>query len=144
MMREPAIQLAPGAEDNGFAVMLARLIRQNIDDRPEKKRALARMLGRVALVVSDLGLAVTLLFERGRLTLLDGIVGIPDVTIRAPSEWHTRMSLVEIEPRFGLPDPRGTVAREVFEASRRGEVQVYGALASPTLVLRLTQLMSVV
>lgn len=143
-MVEPAIQLAPGAEDNGFAVMLAQLIRQNVDDRPEKKRALARMFGRVALVVSDLGLAVTLLFERGRLTIFDGIVGIPDVTVRAPSEWHTRMSLVELEPRLGLPDPRGAVAREVFEASRRGEVKVYGALSSPTLVLRLTQVMSVV
>lgn len=143
-MLEPAIQLAPRAEDNGFAVMLAQLIRQNVDDRPEKKRALARMFGRVALVVSDLGLAVTLLFERGRLTIFDGIVGIPDVTVRAPSEWHTRMSLVELEPRFGLPDPRGAVAREVFEASRRGEVKVYGALSSPTLVLRLTQVMSVV
>ena len=143
-MVEPSIQLAPGAEDNGFAAMLAQLIRQNIDDRPEKKKVLRRMLGRVALVVTDLQLAVTLLFERGRLTVYDGIVGIPDVTVRAPSEWHTRMSLVELEPRLGLPDPRGEVARAVFEASRRGEIAVYGALSSPTLVLRLTQVMSVV
>jgi len=142
-MREPTIRLAPGGEDNGFASMLAQLVRQNLDERPAKKRTLARMQGRVALVVVDLGLSVTLEFEQGELTVHDGIVGIPDVTVRADSEWHTKMSLVELEPRFGLPDPRGEVAREVFDASRRGDVKVYGMLGSLGLMLRLTKLLSV-
>ncbi|MEM9070856.1 MAG: SCP2 sterol-binding domain-containing protein [Myxococcota bacterium] len=141
---EPSVHLSPGADNNGFAVMLAQLIRQNIDDRPEKKEAMGKMTGRVALVVEDLSLAVTLRFEEGRLTVHDGVVGIPDLTVRAPSEWHTRMSLVELEPRLGLPNPRGDVAREVFEASRRGDVKVYGMFTSLPLMLRLTQVMSVV
>ncbi len=142
-MREPAISLAPGAENNGFASMLAQLVRQNLDERPNKKKTLGRMHGRVALVVTDLGMSVTLQFESGALTVHDGIVGIPDVTVRAESEWHTKMSLVELEPRLGLPDPRGDVAREVFEASRRGDVKVYGMLGSLGLMLRLTKLLSV-
>lgn len=142
-MREATIRLAPGAEDNGFASMLAQLVRQNLDERPTKKRTIASMHGRVALVVVDLGLSVTLEFDRGELTVHDGIVGIPDVTVRADSEWHTKMSLVELEPRFGLPDPRGEVAREVFDASRRGDVKVYGMLGSLGLMLRLTKLLSV-
>ena len=139
----PSVHLAPGAERNGFATMTAQLIRQNADDHPAKKATLARMIGRVALVVEDLGMSLTLVFEGGRLTVYDGIVGIPDLTVRAPSEWHMKMSLVELEPRFGLPNPRGEVAREVFEAGRRGEVKTYGALASLPLMLRLTKVMSV-
>ena len=142
-MREPVIRLAPGAENNGFAGMLAQLVRQNLEERPEKKKTLARMTGRIALVVVDLGLSVTLELEAGELTVHDGIVGIPDVTVRADSEWHTKMSLVELEPRFGLPDPRGEVTREVLEASRRGDVKVYGMLGSLGLMLRLTKLLSV-
>lgn len=124
--------------------MLAQLVRQNLEEKPTKARTLERMYGRVALVVTDLGMSVTLEFEGGSLTVHDGIVGIPDVTVRAESEWHTKMSLVELEPRFGLPDPRGQVAREVFDASRRGDVKIYGMLGSLGLMLRLTKLLSVV
>ncbi len=141
---EPAIHLGSRAERNGFAVMVAQLIRQNLDERPAKKATLLRMRGRVALVVEDLDLSVSLHFDSGRLTVHDGIVGIPDLTVRADSEWHTKMSLMELEPRFGLPDPRGAVTKEIVEASRRGAVKTYGMLGSFALMLRLTKIMSVV
>ncbi|MCB9601456.1 MAG: SCP2 sterol-binding domain-containing protein [Sandaracinus sp.] len=140
---EPSIHLAPRAEDNGYAVMVAQLLRQGLDERPEKKATVAKMHGRVTLVVTDLGLTVSLVFDGGRVTVHDGFAGIPDVTVRAPAEWHTKMSLVELEPRFGLPDPRGPVAKEVFEASKRGEIQMHGMWASLPLVFRMTKVLSV-
>jgi hypothetical protein len=140
---EPSIHLAPRAEDNGYAIMVAQLLRQGLDERPTKKSTLAKMHGRVTLVVTDLDLTVTLVFEGGRVTVHDGFAGIPDVTVRAPSEWHTKMSLVELEPRFGLPDPRGAVAREVFEASKRGEIEMHGMFGALPLVLRMTKVLSV-
>jgi len=140
---EPSVGLAPGADQNGFADMLATLIRQNLDERPEKRGAFSRMRGRVAIVLEDIGSAVTLRFEGGRLTIHNGIVGIPDVTVRAPWEWVTKMSLVEITPRFGLPDPRGEVAQEVAEAQKQGIIKVHGLFPSLPLVLRLTNVMSV-
>lgn len=142
-MTAVAIALAPGAGDNGFAAMLAMLLRQNLDDHEDKREVFARMVGRVALVATDTDQCVTLLFEAGRMTLHDGIVGIPDVTVRADSSAHMQMSLVELTPR-GLPDPKGEVARQVFEASLDGSIVVYGALANLPLVLRLTRVMSVV
>src|SRR5690606_7170541 len=108
-----------------------------------KRRALARMRGRVAIVVEDLALAITLVFEGGRVTVHDGIRGIPDATVRASSDYVTKMSLVELEPRTGLPDPRGEVAREVFEASKRGDIRVLGLLSSLPLIARMTRVMSV-
>lgn len=140
---ESSIHLAPRAEENGYAVMVAQLLRQGLDERPQKKATLAKMHGRVSLIVTDLGLVVTLVFDGGRVTVHGGFAGIPDVTIRAPSEWHTKMSLVELEPRLGLPDPRGAVAREVFEASRRGEIEVHGLLGSLPLIVRMTKILSV-
>jgi hypothetical protein len=138
-----SIELAPGAEDNGFANMLSEMIRQNLVDHPHKRRDFDRMLGRVAIVVEDAGVAVTLRFERGRLTVHDGIAGIPDVTVRADADDVTKMSLVELLPVVGLPDPRRPNARAVIEASRAGRIRMYGALGSPMLVVRLTRVMSV-
>lgn len=140
---EASIGLAPGAEDNGFAQMLATLLRQNIDERPEKKASFVKMRGRVSIVLEDIGSAVTLNFESGRLTIYDGITGIPDVTVRAPWEWVTEMSLMELEPRFGLPDIRKPVTKKVGEAQKNGTIKIHGWFASMPLMMRLTKVMSV-
>jgi hypothetical protein len=139
----PKVELAEGADDNGFALMVSELIRQNVEDHPAKRRDFDRLRGRVALVVSDARVAVTLEFARGGLVVHDGIVGIPDLTIRADSDWITQMSLMEMMPRLGLPDPRGENTRKVFEASSAGEIKMVGALVNLPLVLRLTRVMSV-
>lgn len=139
----PVIELGPGAEDNGFAVMLADLLRQNLEDHPEKRGDFRRLSGRVALVVEDAGVAVTLRFGAGRMTVHDGIVGIPDLTIRAGSDDIVQMSLVELLPGVRLPDPRGSVTRAVLRASREGRIKMYGALPNLPLLVRLTRLMSI-
>lgn len=141
---EPCIELAPGTESNAFADMLAQLVRQNLDDHPDKKGAFLQMRGRVALVVEDLGVAVTLSFGGGKLSVHDGIHGIPDATMRTTSDYIMKMSLIELDPRTGLPNPKGAVAREIWNASRRGEIRVFGLLTSLGLLARLTRVMSVV
>lgn len=142
-MIEKAIALAPGAEENGFATMMATLLRQNLEERPHKQRDFNRLVGRVAIVVVDAGVSVTLLFRAGQLVIHNGIVGIPDVTIRASGDEVMKMSLIELLPRVALPDPRGRVTREVFHASREGRIRMYGALANLPLLVRLTRVMSV-
>jgi len=141
---EPFVALAPGAERNGFAPMLAQLVRDNLTERPAKKDTLRKMRGRVALVIEDLELVVTLHFHDGGVTVHDDFHGIPDSTVRTTSEWITKMSLMELEPRFGLPDPRGEVTREVAKAQAEGAIEVHGGLPRLPLMLRLTKLLSVV
>lgn len=140
---KPIIELGPGAEDNGFALMLKDLIGQNLADHPEKVRDFERLAARIALVVEDAGVSVTLRFEAGRLTLHDGIVGIPDLTIRATTDDITQMSLMELLPRVRLPDPRGAVTKQVLKASREGRIRMYGALANIPSVIRLTRILSI-
>lgn len=139
------IELAPDAVDHPFASMMAQLVRQNLDDHPDKVAVARRMSGRVAIVVTDLDLAVTITCGEGRLTFHGGIAGIPDATIRAPSEWVTKMSLVEmltVGP-FRFPDPRGPVSKEISAAEKAGTIRTFASPAAMPLLLRLTNVLSV-
>ena len=140
---ESRIELAPGAEDNGLAAMLSALILQNLNDKPVKRDDFAKLRGRVAIVAEDAAVSLTLVFEGNMLTVHDGIVGVPDVTVRANSDDIVQLSLVELTPVLGLPNLRGAAMREVVQKSKRGDIRVFGALLHWPLVLRLTRLMSI-
>ena len=77
------IALAPGAENNAFASMLADLVRQNLESKPHKKKDFDALEGTVALVADDADVALTLEFKKGELVLHDGIRGVPDVAVGA-------------------------------------------------------------
>lgn len=140
----PCIELAPDAVGHPFAEMMAQLLRQNLDDHPEKQAVALRLAGKVAIVVTDLDEGVTLECSRGRITFHPGIHGIPDATIRAPSEWVAKMSLVELtNTPLRLPDPRGAVAKELREAEKKGIVRTYSSPLATLLLLRLTEVLSI-
>src|SRR5262245_53615389 len=104
--------------------MLATLMAQNLADHPERGRAFARLAGRVAIVAEDAGVALTLEFQRGRLVVHDGIVGIPDLTIRGGFEQIGDMSRMENIGPF--PDPRGEVNRAMVRALRERKLRIFG------------------
>ena len=137
------IAFGPGAEQNGLASMVAGLILQNLQDHPKKRDDFARLRGNVSIVAEDAGVAMTLEFAGDHMTVHDGIVGIPNITVRAKSDDIVQMSLLELPRRFGLPNPRGATARVIADKSRRGEVRVFGALLHLPTLLRLTRLLSV-
>lgn len=89
------IHMAPGAADNGLAAMMAQLLEQNIADDPAKKELLSQIKGRVALVAEDSEVAMTLVFDGAGLTVHSGIVGQPDLALRAASDDLIRLSLIE-------------------------------------------------
>jgi len=131
------------AEQNGLALMVGGLILQNLQEHPSKGAEFARLRGRVAIVAEDAGVAMTLAFEGNMVTVSDGIVGVPAVTVRARSEDIVQLSLLELMPRVGLPNPLGTATREIFLKSQAGHVRVFGALLHIPMVLRLSRLLSV-
>jgi hypothetical protein len=147
---QPDVQLAPGAEENGLAIMLADLVRQNLEAKPHKKNDFATLGGSVSIVADDADVALTLRFERGgKLTIHDGIVGIPDVTIRGPSDGILALSNMPLFTRFGLPIPNPNdrqavkTVRELFGLMRDGKLHVYGMVFHPALVMKLTRVMSI-
>jgi hypothetical protein len=143
------IELAPGAEDNGLATMLADLVRQNLDAKPHKKGDFEALDGAVSIVADDADVALTLRFDGGKLTIHDGIVGIPDLTIRGPSDVIMALSNMPLSTPLALPipSPRDKDAKEVTKtvmaAMRAGKFHIYGAAFHLPLLMRLTRVMSV-
>ena len=146
---KPDIVLSPGAEDNGLATMLADLVRQNLEAKPHKKGDFNALVGSVSIVADDAEVALTLRFESGRLTIHDGIVGIPDVTIRGPSDTILALSNMPLTTPLGLPIPKPRdheaiqTVRSVFEAMRGGKFHIYGLAFHLPMLMRLTRVMSV-
>jgi len=145
----PRITLAPGADENGLAVMLADLLRQNLESKPHKNRDLQAITGRIAILAEDAEVAMTLRFDHGDLTVYDGVIGVPDVTVRASSDVILALSNIPLTRRFGLPlpafkdkDGRKTLG-EVLTAMRKGTMKVDGSGRNAAMMLHLTRIMSV-
>ena len=138
-----AVHVTPAARDNGLATMLATLIQQNLEDHPDRRRALAKAKGRLAIIAEDADVALTMVFENRTLTVYDQIVGIPDVTVRGHSETIGDMPRMESLESTGLPDPRGSVNRDIAWALLDGRLKIYGWLSALPLLARFGQLTAV-
>jgi len=146
----PDVTLDARAEDNGLANMLATLVRQNLEANPHKRTEFEGLSGRIAIVAEDVDVALTLAFERGgKLTVYDGISGIPDVTIRGPSEAIMALSNIPSTTPLGLPIPEpkdregALAAQTVFGALLGGKLHIHGLPARLPLFLKLGHIMSV-
>lgn len=143
------ISLAPGAEDNGLAVMLADLVRQNLEAKPKKKSDFAALSGSISIVAEDAEVALTLRFKGGQLTIHDGIVGIPDVTIRGSSDTILALSNLPLTSMLSLPVPSPRdkegikTMRGVMSELTSGRFHIYGMAFHLPLLMRLTRVMSI-
>jgi len=146
-----SISLAPGAENNAFATMLADLVRQNLDSKPHKKKDFARLATArgvtIALVADDAEVALTLEFRDGRLVLHDGIKGVPDVAVRGSADAIMALSNVPLTRPLALPIPMDRssldVMVEMIRATRSGELKILGMLGNFGVLSKLTRVMSV-
>ncbi|MBI5536222.1 MAG: SCP2 sterol-binding domain-containing protein [Deltaproteobacteria bacterium] len=145
----PQIDLAPGTEANGMAMMIADLVRQNLELKPHKCADFESLTGTVAIVAEDAEVALTIRFEHGHAVVHDGIVGIPDVTIRGDSESVLTMSNLPIHPYFNAPvvlpgDREGwAVLRGMLSSLLSRKLRIQGAILHLPLMLRLARVMSV-
>jgi len=123
-----AVELAPGAGSNPLAVQMAGLLSHRLTSFPERVGTFERLGGRVAIVAADAETSLTMRFDDRRAVLFDGIVGIPDLTLRASSELIA-----------GLPD-RGAMA--LAQAVRDGRLQIHGLPGALPLLARLGRLLA--
>jgi hypothetical protein len=141
---ELSIELADGAEQCAFAVIMAELVRENLKAQREKERDFHAMCGRVALFAEDAEVSITLHFQRGRLRVYEGLHGIPDLTIRGASELLIDLSRVPSHPRFAaLPDPRSQVTRSLVRALRERRLRFGGIASHAGLALKLSRILSI-
>src|SRR5262245_1366067 len=141
------IELAPGAEDNEVARWIAGRIHETLSERPESERDFSAMRAAIAMVASDRRESVTLRFDHGYLTVHDGMLGIPDLTLCG--DFTALVGLADIPlsraGRLPLP-PLNRARRSAWRTTAlelvSGELKVYGMFSHPRLFMRLLRLLS--
>ncbi len=134
------IRLAAGAEEVGLAVMLADLIRQNLEQNPGKWADFDRLDARICLEAHDADVTVTLEFARGTL-VIHGRCGAPAIHISATAEALLSLPVVRIVA--GLPHLFGPHGRRLRRGLLTGNVRISGIFLRPIQLIRFTRLMSV-
>jgi hypothetical protein len=145
---DPIIDLAPGADDNPLALHFAGRIRINLADKPHKIADFRALRGSVHVVADDTDTSFTLRFDLGRLTIHNGLIGIPAVTFCGSQATLLSLSEVPLSRWLKLPAARprnvagatniSDVARQVVQ----GDLKIYGLTAHPRLLLRLLRVIS--
>jgi hypothetical protein len=138
---EPEITVDRGAEENGLANMVAELLRANVESSDRKRAAFLRMKGSVGLIATDAEVKVTLVFDRGRCVVHDGILDGTAVTVTADSDSILELSNVRLVG--GLPfyfdKPGRAVVSKVFGRA----IRIRGLLRHPVTLTRLGIVLSV-
>jgi hypothetical protein len=144
---DAVVDLAPGAEGSGLARQIAELVRQNVQ-RPWQKQEFDRLRGSVALVADDVGAALTLRFDFGRLTVHEGLVGVPDVTIRGGTAEIESLADLPFSERLRIPisiradaDAKRALLH-VLSSLRSRRLKIYGLTLHVRLVLRFLRVLS--
>jgi len=140
-MKEPVIVLDDGAKDVGLAEMLFNLLRQNLEQKPQRVSSFEALDSNVVMVARDIDITVTLAFKKGKLKIYDGVVGNPDLKIIADHDAILELSLINI--RMGLPNYFDKTGRKVFKKVLLGNLKIEGMLRHPLQLIHLTKIFSV-
>jgi len=140
-MERPVIILDDGARDVGLAEMLFDLIRQNLEQKPQKLPSFQALDSNVVIVARDIDITVTLAFKRGELTIYNGIIGKADLKIIADHDVILDLSLVNILK--GLPNFFDKAGRAILKRLFFGNLKIEGMLKHPLQLIYLTKIFSV-
>ena len=140
-MKEPVIVLDEGAKDVGLAEMLFNLLRQNLEQKPQKMSSFEALDSNVVMVARDIDITLTLAFKRGELKIYDGVVGDPDLKIIADHDAILELNLINI--CMGLPNYFDKTGRNVLKKILLGDLKIEGLLRHPFQLTHLTKIFSV-
>jgi hypothetical protein len=140
-MKKPVIILDDGAKDVGLAEMLFNLLRQNLEQKPQKLSDFQALHSDVVIVARDIDITITLAFKRGELKIYDGVVGNPDLKITADHDAILELSLISI--RMGLPNYFDRIGRTILKKLLLGNLKIEGMLRHPLQLIHLTKIFSV-
>ena len=140
-MAEPEITVDGSAEENGLGNMVAELLRANVESSAYKKKVFSRMKGSVGLVATDAEVKVTLVFDRGRCVVYDGVREGTGVSVSADSDSIIELSNLRLVG--GLPWYFDKAGRAVASKAFRRAIRIRGLLRHPVTLTRLGIVLSV-
>ena len=141
-MEKPVIVLDEGVKDVGLAVMLSDLIRQNLEQKPEKIKDFNALDAKILIEARDLQIVVGLEFKQGKLAVSEGSSIKPDLHIITDSAAVLDLCLIKI--KFGLPYFFDANGFRVFKKLLTRELIIKGLLSHFPALVKLTKVFSVV
>lgn len=133
------VSVEQGSE--GLSVMLADLIRGNLERDQDRTRLIVGQAATVNLHVPDAEVDVGLTFT-GSTLHIGPVVADPDMSITTDAD--TLMSMTNVPLRFGMPDQLTPAGRAMAAKLLNGEVKVKGLPKQLPLMIRLQKLFTVV
>jgi hypothetical protein len=140
-MGKPLIVLDEAAKDVGLAEMMFNLIRQNLEQKPQRLLSFRALNSNVVIVARDIDITVTLAFKKVELTIYNGIVGRADLKIIADHDAILDLSLIKIS--MGLPNYFDRTGRDILKKLIFGNLKIEGMLKHPLQLIHLTKVFSV-
>ena len=140
-MEKPVLVLDEGARDVGLAEIMFNLIRQNLEQKPQRLSSFKALNSNVVIVARDIDITVTLAFKRGELTIYNGVVGKPDLKITADHDAILGLTLINIW--MGLPNYCDKTGRGILKNLFLGNLKIEGMLRHPLQLIHLSKIFSV-
>jgi len=141
-MEKPVILLDEGARDVGLAEMLFNLIRQNLEQNPEKIKDFNSLDAKVVIEAQDIQILIGLEFKQGALTVSEGTSLQPDLHIITDSATILDLCLLKI--KFGLPYFFDANGFKVFKKLLTRKLIIKGLFHHFSTLVKLTELFSVI
>jgi hypothetical protein len=136
------INFAPDVEDAGLAVMMVDILKGNLKNKPERERDFNALNGNIYMKAEDADADMTMVFNKGKLTIHNGKVGNPIISIVTDS--NTFIDLDNISIKFGLPFYFDKTGLTVIWKLMTRQLKIKGLVAHPIALTHLTKLMSVI
>jgi hypothetical protein len=133
------VKLAPGADEVAMAVMLSEMLKANLE-KPEKQKDFNKLKARVYINAKDAEAEMTMVFDKGSLTVYGGKEGKPDIAIITDAA--TLLDLANINIKFGMPYYFDETGMAVVKKLLKRELQIKGMFTHYFALNRLTKIMS--
>ena len=138
---DAVINFAPGMDDAGLHVMMADIIKGNLKDKPRRRNDFNALNGNIYIKAEDASVDITMVFEKGTMTVHNGKIGKPKICIITDST--TLLALPNLNIKFGLPYYFDKAGLEIVKKLFTRELKLKGLLSHPVMLTRFTKLMSV-
>jgi hypothetical protein len=133
------VKLAPGADEVAMAVMLSDMLAANLE-KPEKMKDFNKLKARVFINATDAEAEITMVFDKGSLTVYGGKEGKPDISIITDAA--TLLDLANINIKFGMPYYFDEAGMAVVKKLLKRELKLKGMFTHYFALNRLTKIMS--
>jgi hypothetical protein len=141
-MEKPLIVLDEGARDVGLAEMMFNLIRQNLEQNPQKIKGFNSLDAKVMIEARDIQIIIGLEFKQGKLTISKDSSFKPDLHIITDSATILALCLLKI--KFGLPYFFEANGFKVLKKLLARKLVIKGLPSHFAALVKLTKVFSVV